>query len=42
MQYRYFVYNFSTKYSETYNYIKQTVAEVPKFIFLIYFKWNLY
>ena len=22
--------------------IKRTVTEVPKFIFLIYFKWNLY
>ena len=28
------------KYSETC--IKRTVAEVPKFIALIYFKWNLY
>ena len=27
-------------YSETC--IKRTVAEVPKFISLIYFKWNLY
>ena len=31
---------FTHVYSETC--IKRTVAEVPKFISLIYFKWNLY
>ena len=30
----------NTSYSETY--IKRTVAEVPKFIPLIFFKWHLY
>ena len=34
------------KYSETCikrtSSIKRTVAEVPKFVSLIYFKWNLY